>query len=116
MERESSFAITLVYSPRPRQTIEKALEVAPGTTVAEVFRLREAARPHHLDRVDSTACGVWGKEVSLEYVLQPGDRLELYRELTVDPKVARRLRFTGQGARKVAGLFARRRPGSKPGY
>jgi putative ubiquitin-RnfH superfamily antitoxin RatB of RatAB toxin-antitoxin module len=48
-------------------------------------------------------------------VLRDGDRLELLRPLRVDPKVARRERFTGQGARS-AGLFAKRRPNSKAGY
>ncbi|MCB2018938.1 MAG: RnfH family protein, partial [Hydrogenophaga sp.] len=47
--------------------------------------------------------------------LRDGDRLELYRPLRVDPKVARRERFVGQGA-KAAGLFSRRRPHSKSGY
>jgi len=44
-----------------------------------------------------------------------GDRLEVYRPLTVDPKVARRARFVRQGA-KTAGLFANKRPGAKAGY
>nr|MCU0926665.1 RnfH family protein [Hydrogenophaga sp.] len=48
-------------------------------------------------------------------VLREGDRVEVYRLLRVDPKVARRERFVGQGARR-AGLFAQRRPGSKAGY
>jgi len=39
----------------------------------------------------------------------------LWRPLRVDPKLARRERFGQQGAR-AAGLFARRRPGAKPGY
>jgi putative ubiquitin-RnfH superfamily antitoxin RatB of RatAB toxin-antitoxin module len=38
------------------------------------------------------------------------DRIELYRPLKVDPKVARRERFQRQGAR-AAGLFARKRRG-----
>jgi sulfur carrier protein len=47
--------------------------------------------------------------------LQDGDRLEIYRPLKVDPKVARRERFARQGA-KTTGLFAKRRPGAKAGY
>jgi uncharacterized protein len=39
----------------------------------------------------------------------------VYRPLLVDPKVARRERFRTQGAR-AAGLFAKKRPGAKPGY
>jgi putative ubiquitin-RnfH superfamily antitoxin RatB of RatAB toxin-antitoxin module len=41
--------------------------------------------------------------------------VEVYRELLVDPKVARRERFRKQGSR-AAGLFARRKPGAKAGY
>ena len=43
------------------------------------------------------------------------DRVEIYRPLRVDPKEARRQRFTGQGA-KAAGLFQNRRKGAKAGY
>ncbi|HYP70717.1 MAG TPA: RnfH family protein, partial [Variovorax sp.] len=47
--------------------------------------------------------------------LKDGDRLELCRDLVVDPKVARRERFARQGARGT-GLFAKRRTGAKAGY
>ena len=47
--------------------------------------------------------------------VRDGDRVEIYRDLKVDPKVARRERFRKQGAR-ATGLFAQRRPGAKPGY
>jgi putative ubiquitin-RnfH superfamily antitoxin RatB of RatAB toxin-antitoxin module len=53
--------------------------------------------------------------VSTDHVLNPTDRVEVLRGLRVDPKVARRERFQKQGAR-TAGLFAKRRPGAKPGY
>ena len=59
--------------------------------------------------------GLWGRKAPLDRTLHDGDRVELYRPLRVDPKRARRERFGRQGAR-TAGLFARRRPGSKPGY
>ena len=61
------------------------------------------------------AYAVWGKRVELTTPLKDGDRLELLRPLTVDPKEARRLRFNQQGSR-AAGLFAKRRQGSKAGY
>ncbi|MBW8723026.1 MAG: RnfH family protein, partial [Polaromonas sp.] len=44
-----------------------------------------------------------------------GDRLEIYRGLRVDPKVARRERFNRQGVKR-AGLFAKTRAGAKAGY
>jgi putative ubiquitin-RnfH superfamily antitoxin RatB of RatAB toxin-antitoxin module len=47
--------------------------------------------------------------------LRDQDRIEVYRPLLVDPKVARRERFVKQGARG-AGLFAKKRQGAKAGY
>jgi putative ubiquitin-RnfH superfamily antitoxin RatB of RatAB toxin-antitoxin module len=65
--------------------------------------------------LDDGRIGVWGKPIPAHRVLVEGDRLEVYRPLTVDPKVARRARFVRQGA-KTAGLFAKKRPGAKAGY
>lgn len=64
---------------------------------------------------ETAGCGIWGRACALDTVLTSGDRVELYRALTVDPKVARRERFAQQGARG-AGLFSARRPHSKAGY
>ena len=58
---------------------------------------------------------VWGRKAPPDQPLRDRDRVEVWRPLRVDPKLARRERFGEQGAR-AAGLFARRRPGAKPGY
>jgi uncharacterized protein len=36
--------------------------------------------------------GIWGRACALAQRLEDGDRVELYRPLTVDPKEARRVR------------------------
>lgn len=36
--------------------------------------------------------GVWGRSCALTQRLEDGDRVEIYRPLTVDPKEARRVR------------------------
>lgn len=59
--------------------------------------------------------GVWGRVLPPEHALHNGDRVEAYRPLLVDPKVARRERFAKQGARG-AGLFSKKRDNAKPGY
>ncbi len=63
----------------------------------------------------ASSVGVWSRKASLNQLLREHDRVEIYRPLTVDPKVARRERFRKQGA-KTAGLFSKRRAGAKPGY
>lgn len=64
---------------------------------------------------DNASFGIWGRKQETSAPLREGDRIEVYRSLRVDPKVARRERFVGQGSRG-AGLFSKKRPGAKAGY
>ena len=108
-------SVTIIFSPRPREVRESVLQVPLGSKVHEVLTL--GARRWGMPSAELLALdmGVWGRRVSADQVLSDGDRLEIYRPLTVDPKVARRERFIRQGA-KSAGLFAARRAGAKAGY
>ncbi|AOW13432.1 protein rnfH [Hydrogenophaga crassostreae] len=107
--------ITLLYAPKPRQVIELQLVVGNGCTVQDA--LKQTGWGDRYPEIAAAAVGisVWGRKAHADTALREGDRLELCRSLRVDPKVARRERFVGQGARG-AGLFAQRRPGSKAGY
>jgi putative ubiquitin-RnfH superfamily antitoxin RatB of RatAB toxin-antitoxin module len=105
-------AITLVHSPEPGEARELALTLDIGSTVAQALAI---AALQGFELPPDACIGVWGKKTALEHVLVEADRVEIYRTLRVDPKVARRLRFAGQGA-KSAGLFSTRRAGAKAGY
>lgn len=105
--------VTVVHSPAPRQVLEWPLELPPGATVLQALQASGlAAGLPALDWGAGTV-GVWGRKAQPDDVLQQGDRVEVYRPLRVDPKVARRERFRSQGAR-AAGLFAKKRPGAQP--
>jgi putative ubiquitin-RnfH superfamily antitoxin RatB of RatAB toxin-antitoxin module len=108
--------ITLVYAPAPRQVLECELELPAGSTLADALR-HSGWLSHHPELGDDATipCGIWGRQAPRETVLRAADRVEFWRDLRVDPKVARRERFRSQGA-KTAGLFAQRRPGAKSGY
>lgn len=100
--------VVVAYSLKAGETCEVTVSVPAKATVAMALQTAQ------FSRLDG-ACGIWGRVCVPETILQPGDRVELYRPLTVDPKVARRERFVSQGARG-AGLFAKRRTNSKAGY
>ncbi len=70
----------------------------------EIFSL--LSQNPQLSLNEGIGVGIWGRCVDKTRVLKEGDRLELYRPLTTDPKTARRLRFEAQGRRR-AGLFQR---------
>lgn len=115
MATNNTFAVTVVLSVAPRQVQKCTLQVSFGCTAAAAVELSGFLQPLSQADVDTLALGIWGRKVSGKHLLRAEDRVELYRPLLVDPKVARRERFAKQGA-KSAGLFAKRRSGAKAGY
>lgn len=107
--------IHLLYAPAPRTVFEAALTVPPGHNLGQALAQAGWLKRFPEIQNDCLALGIWGRKAHEHTELRDGDRVEIYRELRVDPKVARRERFVGQGTRGT-GLFNRRRPGSKAGY
>jgi hypothetical protein len=106
--------LTVVYSPAPRQVREWVLELPEGATLLQALEGSGAGAEFPQLDFATAQVGVWGSKAGLQQVLREGDRVEIYRPLQVDPKVARRERFRAQGKRGT-GLFAKKRPGAKPG-
>ncbi|MGC1174639.1 RnfH family protein [Polaromonas sp.] len=111
----SALAITLLYSPAPRQVRQWDLSLPVGSTVAEAIRASGVLLEFPELAEGRLSIGIWGRKTSLRQLLQQRDRLEIYRPLRVDPKIARRERFNKQGVKK-SGLFAKKRAGAKAGY
>ncbi|MBC7617673.1 MAG: RnfH family protein [Candidatus Saccharibacteria bacterium] len=107
--------ITVVCAVKPGQVAEWQLDLADGVCVADALLACGAVSAFAGVDLMGSDTGVWGKLAVHTRLLADGDRVELYRPLTVDPKVARRQRFTRQGAGR-AGLFTKKRPGAKAGY
>jgi putative ubiquitin-RnfH superfamily antitoxin RatB of RatAB toxin-antitoxin module len=107
--------VTVVCSSAPRLVNEVTLDLSLGATVRVAINESKFAQPFSEIEMDKVLIGIWGRRVSLETKLKNQDRIEIYRLLKVDPKVARRQRFVKQGA-KTSGLFSKKRPGAKAGY
>ncbi len=107
--------ITVLYSPAPRQVRQWVLSLPGGATLAQALATCRLFQDFPELQAGRLQLGIWGRKVSLNQPLHHSDRIEVYRALRVDPKIARRERFNRQGA-KSAGLFATKRPGAKAGY
>lgn len=115
---QAAITVVVAHAEAPGQVREQVLTLPAGATVAEALAAcgwPEFPAQNLADLAVSGALGLWGRKTTPEQVLREGDRVELYRPLRVDPKVARRERFARQGAKR-AGLFAQRRAGGKAGY
>jgi putative ubiquitin-RnfH superfamily antitoxin RatB of RatAB toxin-antitoxin module len=100
--------VTIVYSPAPREVHEWAVHVPYGSTVADAITASPLRAEFPSLDVDALGVGIWGRKASPGHELKDRDRIEVYRPLKVDPKVARRERFRRQGTR-AAGLFAKKK-------
>jgi putative ubiquitin-RnfH superfamily antitoxin RatB of RatAB toxin-antitoxin module len=107
--------IAVVYASQARQTHEVLLDMQAPCTVLKA--VQDSGLLQRFPEIDNThiMIGIWGRKTALDHVLRDQDRIEIYRPLRVDPKIARRERFVKQGARG-AGLFVKKRAGSKAGY
>lgn len=115
MVSDTRLQVTLVYSPAARQITEISLSLTAPSRVLDALRQSGLlAQFPEIDSCDSVV-GIWGRKAKFHDLLRDQDRVEVYRPLRVDPKVARRERFIKQGARG-AGLFAKKRKGAKAGY
>jgi putative ubiquitin-RnfH superfamily antitoxin RatB of RatAB toxin-antitoxin module len=115
MVAEVLIPVTVVYSPAARVLHEVALLLSEMSTVAQALQASGLAQRFESIDLGKVLVGVWGRKANLGQALRANDRIEIYRPLSVDPKVARRERFVRQGARS-AGLFVKKRAGAKAGY
>ena len=83
--------VEIIYlTPEREESLH--LAVPPGTTIADLFANATVRARFDAAWLDLSSVGVYGKRVAADYVLEAGDRVELYRPLRADPKEARRLR------------------------
>lgn len=120
---EPTIQVTLCWSLGPRHVQEQSLQVPEGSTVqtvlnqglAQWLQSQGAKADASLSSLKFQQPGIWSHKVAWTDEVEAGDRIELYRTLKVDPKVARRQRFKRQGKGRT-GLFANRKSGSAAGY
>jgi putative ubiquitin-RnfH superfamily antitoxin RatB of RatAB toxin-antitoxin module len=95
--------IEVVFALPLRQELV-ALQVGSGTTVADAIRQSGIAGLFPEEDLSRCQAGIWGKPVGRDHLLQDGDRLELYRPLSLDPREARRqLARMGKSMGRAAG-------------
>ncbi|KTD05741.1 RnfH family protein [Fluoribacter gormanii] len=80
--------VELVYVAVDKTTVHMTLELKQGATVLDALNASGIYDIH--PETQGMSVGIYAKQVSLEQVLQEGDRVEIYRPLVLDPKEKRR--------------------------
>jgi putative ubiquitin-RnfH superfamily antitoxin RatB of RatAB toxin-antitoxin module len=99
----AEIAVLVVWSRSARATDSVTLRLAPQATVAAAIAatgwpaLACAAQGDAAFAAAGLSCAVWGRARPLGHPLRDGDRVEVLRDLEIDPMTARRVRFEAAG-------------------
>ena len=94
----ATLLIEVAYAD-PQRTALKVYRLQPPATVADDLALAAADPCFAGVDLARSACGIFGRVVGRERALAHGDRVEIYRPLAADPKVARRSRAASRSCR-----------------
>ena len=98
----SSLRVTVVYL-RPDLTFERALRLTAPASVGDAIEASGIRAEIAELRSARLELGVFSCLCAPTELLHDGDRIEVYRPLTLEPKQARRLRAAVRRKRKAAG-------------
>lgn len=80
--------VELIYIAEDQTVFHQHLLLETGATVDDAIKSSGILITH--PEVQALAVGVFAKQVSRDTVLKTGDRVEIYRKLSLDPKEKRR--------------------------
>jgi putative ubiquitin-RnfH superfamily antitoxin RatB of RatAB toxin-antitoxin module len=83
--------VSVVYL-RPGLAFERRLVLPASATVGDAIEASGLRREVAELATGTIAAGVFGELRGPDSLLEDGDRIEIYRQLTIDPKEARRIR------------------------
>lgn len=81
--------IGICYALTDRQ-LWMRLEVPAESKVEDVIRLSGVLKLYPEINLEVQKVGIFGKMAKLDTPIQEGDRVEIYRAITVDPKLVKR--------------------------
>jgi len=103
MTSDDDIVVEVAYALPEKQKII-ALRVAPGTTAYECVQRSNIGDEFPGLDIETARMGIFGQAFGAkglpearEYLVQAGDRIEIYRPLIADPKEVRRRRAAQSG-------------------
>ena len=88
----ATIRVAIACSPTAGRAFETTLDLPAPVTAFEAIRASGLFERHPELSLGEPLIGIWGRACSPETILRDGDRVEVYRPLTMDPNEARRLR------------------------
>jgi putative ubiquitin-RnfH superfamily antitoxin RatB of RatAB toxin-antitoxin module len=87
--------IEVIHVPADQKPLRAQVEFVAGMTVAEVLKQSGLLQSH--PELSDMPVGIFSGIVQPDTLVKAGDRIEIYRPLTLDPMEKRRQRAKTQG-------------------
>jgi putative ubiquitin-RnfH superfamily antitoxin RatB of RatAB toxin-antitoxin module len=102
-------AVEVVYARADVQSVVRLALPPAGMTAAQAITASGLCGKYPELAAGNLVVGIFGKPCESSHVLQPGDRVEIYRPLRNDPRAMRRARVaatpkSGRGAKNKPGV------------
>ena len=96
------FDLAIVFAAGPGQERTMATKVASGTTIGQAIAWCGILASEPDIDLATVNLGVWGRGRRASDLVNPGDRIEIYRQLLVTPQAARRARANKNKLKKAS--------------
>jgi uncharacterized protein len=90
--------VEIVHAQAQRSTA-KSLKMPQGATIADALRLVAVDQDFQGVDLTNAVVGIFGKVARRDQTLKDGDRIEIYRPLQEEPKLARRKRASRKASK-----------------
>ncbi|HLU02866.1 MAG TPA: RnfH family protein [Advenella sp.] len=101
---DEQMTITVCFAQSASQVWLSSVTLPLGSTIEQAIAASGVYQTCNISAADIADTGVFGLRKPRNYVLRPGDRVELYRPLSFDPMESRRRR----AAHRKAGILKRK--------
>ncbi|UOD49355.1 RnfH family protein [Orrella daihaiensis] len=95
--------IWVVYALGRNRVWQRAIQPLPGMSIAQAIDSSGFEAQHPDVDWRSGGVGIFGRRVKPEDMVNPGDRIEIYRALVFDPKESRRRRALHRQRQTIKG-------------
>ncbi len=89
MSRNEKISVEVAYGTPDQQALEKVL-ITAGVSCMDAIALSGISRNFPHDEIASLPLAIWGKPATSDSCPKAGDRIEILRPLSIDPRDARR--------------------------
>lgn len=83
--------VEIIYLANEQQSFQQKLDVEQHTTIEQAIKNSTLLTQYPDLQLETLSVGIYSKAASLSTLLSEGDRIEIYRPLTISPMEKRRL-------------------------